>query len=85
MDGKYSSMFYYSVFNTRDTQSRPYATGNASLTYEPDNGQWQVSVFVRNFTDKVVLANAQRNFVSGLNTYQFQPPRTWGVRFGWKI
>ncbi|WP_225206086.1 TonB-dependent receptor [Novosphingobium huizhouense] len=85
IDGKYSSMFYYSVFNTRDTQSRPYATGNASLTYEPENGQWQVTAFVRNFTDKVVLANAQRNFVAGLNTYQFQPPRTWGVRFGWKI
>lgn len=85
VDGKYSSMFYYSVFNTPDTQSRPYVTGNASLTYEPDSAQWQVSVFVRNFTDKVVLANAQRNFVAGLNTYQFQPPRTWGVRFGWKI
>ncbi|BEV01809.1 TonB-dependent receptor [Novosphingobium olei] len=85
IDGKYSSAFYYSVFNNSDTQSRPYATGNASLTYEPENGQWSVTAFVRNFTDKVVLANAQRNFVSNLNTYQFQPPRTWGVRFGWKI
>ncbi|MEO0031827.1 MAG: hypothetical protein RIS94_1585 [Pseudomonadota bacterium] len=80
VDGKYSSAFYYTVFNNADTQSRAFATGNASLTYEPDGGQWQVQAFVRNFTDKVVLANAQRNYVSGLNTYQFQPPRTWGVR-----
>ena len=85
IDGRYSSAFYYSVFNDTDTQSRAYAIGNASIGFEPAGGQWQLQVFVRNFTDKVVLANAARNFVSGLNTYQFQPPRTWGVRFGWKI
>jgi iron complex outermembrane receptor protein len=85
VDGKYTSMFYYSVFNNPDTRSNAYATGNASLTYEGEDGKWQVQAFVRNFTDKVVLANAQRNFVAGLNTYQFQAPRTWGVRFGFKI
>lgn len=85
VDGKYSSAFYYSVFNQADTQSKAYAIGNASLTYAPDNGAWSVSAFVRNFTDKVVLANAARNFVAGLNTYQFQPPRTWGVRGSFKF
>ncbi|WP_226017929.1 TonB-dependent receptor [Novosphingobium sp. FKTRR1] len=80
IDGKYSSQFNYSVFNDADTRSNAFVTGNASVTYEPEGGQWQLQAFVRNFTDKVVLANAARNFVAGLNTYQFQPPRTWGVR-----
>jgi iron complex outermembrane receptor protein len=35
---------------------------------------------VDNFTDAVVYANAQRSYTSGYNTYQFQPPRTFGVR-----
>lgn len=81
VDGKYSSSYYYTVFNDPDTQSRSFATGNASVSYTPKNGVWDAQIFVRNFTDKVVLANAQRDFVSNLNTYQFQPPRTFGGRF----
>jgi iron complex outermembrane receptor protein len=84
VDGKYSSSYYYSVFNDADTQSRAFVTGNASLTFAPSNGVWDVQIFVRNFTDKVVLANAQRDFVSNLNTYQFQPPRTFGGRFSFR-
>jgi iron complex outermembrane receptor protein len=80
VEGKYSSSFYYSVFNTPDTQSHAYMTGNATLTYKPDRGGWELEAYVRNFTDKVVLANAAQNFVSDLNTYEFQPPRTFGVR-----
>jgi iron complex outermembrane receptor protein len=84
-DAKYSSSFYYSVFNTADTQSRPYLTGNLSLQFAPQGAQWNIQAFVRNVTDKVVLANAAQNFNSNTNTYQFQPPRTYGVRFGFKI
>ncbi|MBB3358696.1 MULTISPECIES: TonB-dependent receptor [unclassified Novosphingobium] len=84
-DAKYSSSFYYSVFNTYDTQSRPYVTGNLSLQYAPEGARWTLQAFVRNVGDKVVLAYAAQNFNSRLNTYQFQPPRTYGVRFGFKI
>ena len=80
VEGKYSSSFYFSVFNTPDTQSHAYMTGNATMTYKPDHGGWELEAYVRNFTDKVVLANAAQNFVATLNTYEFQPPRTFGVR-----
>jgi len=80
VEGKYSSSFYFSVFNTPDTQSHAYMTGNATVTYKPDHGGWELEAYVRNFTDKVVLANAAQNFVATLNTYEFQPPRTFGVR-----
>ena len=80
VDGKYSSSFYYSVFNNTDTQSDDYFIGNASLTFAAPGG-WKVQGYVKNIFDKAILAVAARNYVSGLNTYQFQAPRTYGVRF----
>ncbi|NBC35949.1 TonB-dependent receptor [Novosphingobium sp. FSY-8] len=85
LDGKYSSDFYYDVFNDSDTRSAPYVTGNFQITYRPDNSGWQLDAYLRNFTDKVVLANAARNYVAGKNTYQFQAPRTFGVRVSTKF
>ena len=83
IDGKYSSAYYYSVFNDADTRQDNYMTGNLSLTWVPKvDGPLEVQAFVRNFTDERVYANAARNFVSGVNTYQFQPPRTYGARLG---
>ncbi|QGP81184.1 TonB-dependent receptor [Sphingobium sp. CAP-1] len=81
IDGKYSSAYYYSVFNDADTRQGNYATGNISLTWVPRvDGPLELQLFVRNFTDEAVYANAARNFVAGVNTYQFQAPRTYGGR-----
>jgi iron complex outermembrane receptor protein len=78
--GKHSSAFYYTVFNDADTRSPAVTTGNLLFTYHPAEGDWQGQAYVNNFTDEVVLANSQRNFVARINTMQFQPPRTFGVR-----
>ncbi|WP_343617321.1 TonB-dependent receptor [Novosphingobium sp.] len=79
VEGKYSSAFYYDVLNNADTRSASYMTGGASLRFEPDQGGWQIEAYVRNLTNKIVFANAQRNYNSNYNTYEFQPPRTYGV------
>ncbi len=80
VDGKYSSSLYYTVFNTADTEQESYVTGNVSLSYEPLDADWKIQAFVRNVTDEVILARAQRNYVGEQNNYQFQPPRTMGIR-----
>lgn len=80
VDAKYSSDFYYSVFNTVDARSWEYVLANASLKFKPENSVWEVSAYVRNVFNKQVLANGFRNFNAGSNTYQFQAPRTFGVR-----
>jgi iron complex outermembrane receptor protein len=80
VSAKHSSDFYYTVFNDQDTRSPSYTTVNALLSYKPHDGAWEVQAFANNLTDKVVLANAQRNYVARINTIQFQPPRTFGVR-----
>lgn len=79
-DAKYSSKYYFSAFNLDDISTDNFVIANASLGYEPDHGGWKIIAFVRNIFDKNVLAYAQQNFVSHTNNYQFQPPRTYGVR-----
>ncbi|MRW93950.1 TonB-dependent receptor [Duganella sp. FT80W] len=80
LSAKYSGAFYYTVFNDQDTRSPAYTTVNALLSYRRDGSSWEFQSYVNNLTDKVVLANAQRNYTSVINTLQFQPPRTFGVR-----
>lgn len=80
LSAKHSSEYYYTVFNFPDTRSPSYTTANALLSYKLHSGNWEFQAFVNNLTDKVVLANAQRNYVGGTNPVQFQPPRTFGVR-----
>ncbi|MCS0630224.1 TonB-dependent receptor [Telluria mixta] len=80
LDVKYTSDYYFSAFNNPDEISKAYVTGNATLTYEPNAGHWQIQAFIRNLADKVVLANGVQNYLSGVNSYQFQPPRTFGLR-----
>lgn len=80
IDGKYSSSYYFSVFNLPDVENSSFFLANASLAYEPDVGGWRIQAYVRNIFDKDVLAYGQQNFKSSANTYQLQPPRTYGVR-----
>ena len=43
---------------------------------------------MRNLTDKKVFANAAQNFVTQPNpidTFEFQPPRTYGVRASFRF
>ncbi|WP_395397443.1 TonB-dependent receptor [Novosphingobium sp. BL-8A] len=80
VDGKYSSSYYFSVFNVPDIKTDDFFLANASLSYEPAVGGWKIQAFVRNIFDKNVLSYAQQNFVSFTDNYQFQPPRTYGVR-----
>jgi iron complex outermembrane recepter protein len=80
IDGKHSSSFFYDLYNRPVISNKGYDTGNLSLGFKPDKGGWSVNGFVRNFTNKVVLARAAINTTTLLNTYEFQPPRTWGVQ-----
>jgi len=87
IDGKYSSSYYFDVFNDNDTKQPAYATGNVSLTYAAPGDKFQLTAFVRNFTDKTVFANAQRNFTGTpfINAFEFQAPRTFGIRADYRF
>jgi iron complex outermembrane receptor protein len=80
LGGKYQSSYYFSIFNHPDVQQRAYVLGDIGLGYAPASAQWEVEAYLHNFTDEVVLANAQRNALVAANNYQFQPPRVAGLR-----
>jgi iron complex outermembrane receptor protein len=85
---KHSSSYYFSAFNDPDTQQGEFDTLNASLSFKPALKGLEITAFVRNLTNKTVLASAAENFVTTpdyTNTYQFQPPRTFGVRVASKF
>jgi iron complex outermembrane receptor protein len=80
LSAKYSSDYYYSVFNNLDERSPSYTTVNALLKYRREGSSWEFQAYANNLTDRVVLSNAQRNYTGQIQSIQFQPPRTYGVR-----
>jgi iron complex outermembrane recepter protein len=80
---KHSSSYFFSAFNDADTQQGQFNTLNATLTLKPALKGLEISAFVRNLTNKTVLASATETFTTTpdpINAYEFQPPRTFGVR-----
>jgi iron complex outermembrane receptor protein len=80
LSAKYSAEYYYSVFNNVDERSPSFTTLNALLKYRREGSNWEVQAYANNLTDRVVLSNSQHNYTGQINTIQFQPPRTFGVR-----
>ncbi|MBC2663758.1 TonB-dependent receptor [Novosphingobium flavum] len=79
-DGKYSSSFYFSAFNLPQIQSKAYFLGNLSASIAPSKGPWKLQAYVRNVFNKNVLSFAEQNFNGFSDNYQFQQPRTYGIR-----
>ena len=77
---KTSSSYYYTFFNFEDTKQQAFTTGNLALTWTPASERWSLQGYVHNVSDTVVLTNAARNYNSNFNTYQFAPPRTYGIK-----
>jgi iron complex outermembrane receptor protein len=85
IQAKAQSASYFSFYNFADTRQKAYAMSDAFVTYEPAEGRWKVSAFVRNLGDKVVFKDAEESQYAGAYGYEFFPPRTYGVRleFSW--
>ena len=80
LQGKYQSTQYFTIFNFDDDRQGSYARADASLSYAPSSGQYQVQAFVRNLTDERILVTAGENSYAQTYAYAFAPPRTYGVR-----
>lgn len=83
VEWKHSSSYYFAAFNDADSSQPDYDTLNASLSFKPAGTSLEIMGFVRNLTNKAVFASAVQNFVTipyAVNTYEFAPPRTFGVR-----
>ncbi|HWU02619.1 MAG TPA: TonB-dependent receptor [Novosphingobium sp.] len=80
---KHSSSYYFDVFNSSDVRQGAFETMNANLKYTPASGRFTIMAFVRNLTNATVFSNAVENYSAlpnPINGYEYQPPRTYGVR-----
>jgi iron complex outermembrane receptor protein len=68
-------------FNHPSDKQPGYTRSDLLLTYKPSDEQWLIEGFVRNLENEVVLTAAQEQDLLQSYLYQFDAPRTWGVRF----
>jgi iron complex outermembrane receptor protein len=78
----YETKSYFTFYNF-DADSQPeYTRSDAILSYTSPSKAWTVRGFVRNIENKLILASAQDPSVTNYLAYryQYQAPRTYGVR-----
>lgn len=86
-DATWVDRVYFSIFN-RDIVSAPaHATYNAFARYENETGGWSLSAFIKNIANKDVISSAfvSSNFHGYPLQGTYEPPRTFGVEFGYRF
>lgn len=83
----YSSNIYFTPFNDPDLQTGNVGLFNASIGATSRNGNWSVSVFGRNLTNKRYLAHGIDALAANfdLKTAQLAAPRQYGILATWRF
>ena len=83
----YRSHQYLTIFNNELVAQDAYWWLRASLTYRSSDEKWSVALFGDNLTNEYVLTSANpANPAYGYGRQSaVAPPRTFGVRFDWKM
>jgi iron complex outermembrane receptor protein len=73
-----------------DIERPAYVEGDVLMRYSPSNDRWSVSLWCRNFTNKIVWNSAGYGVTSGtaeggIVTALLNPPRTYGITLTGKI
>jgi iron complex outermembrane recepter protein len=75
----------FSFYDYPDTEQKGYSMSDAFLSYEPahavSGAHWKITAYVKNFTNAAVFSTAQEDTFAFAYTYQWFPPRTYGLRF----
>ena len=80
IQSKLQSSSNFSFYDYSDTRQPSYASSDAYLTYAPAQAHWKLTAFMKNLTNAVVYTLAQENQYIVAYSYQFLPPRTFGLR-----
>lgn len=81
VDLVYQSGMYMDTVNTPSLRQPGYALLNAAIAYESENGNWGVTLFGRNLTDKTYLAGGFADLVDqGYAEASIGRPREWGLQ-----
>lgn len=86
LDANYVSRNYFDEFNIAAISQPGFAKVDASLSYQTESG-FEVTAFIKNITDKKTIETAYLSTVRlgfPINGV-LAPPRTYGVRFGYRF
>jgi len=82
---QYQSRVYFTPFNDIRTSQEPVTRYDATLRFDPYDGQWHTTLWGRNLSDELVATTkfviASGRFISG----QYTPPLTYGVTVGYNF
>jgi iron complex outermembrane receptor protein len=78
----YRSKIYFTPFNNPEVAQDGFGLWDASLTFEPREGDWHVRLFVKNITEEFYYQEMARS-ASIVGTIGWPgEPRTFGIEFG---
>jgi iron complex outermembrane recepter protein len=84
VQSKIQSSSNFSFYNFPDTRREGYTLSDAFLSYAPTGGSagahWKVTAYVKNLENSAVFSTAQEDTYAFAYTYQWFPPRTYGLR-----
>lgn len=78
-DTRYSGKLYFQPFNVEEYQQRAYALVQVNAILATPDNDLSVRAFVRNLTNKPVLAHAIYQNVEDAYVGNYLPPRTYGL------
>lgn len=87
VEGNHTSNMYFTPFNVAVNEREANTKANAFVTYRSADEHWSVQAYGRNLTDEKVIA--YNTPTSGFSGYPvvgyFEPPRTYGLVFGYNF
>lgn len=84
-DARYESEWFADFVHNRGTRQAPYVKENASLTWFSHDEKWNFGLWIRNISNKAVIAATAAAGIPGPATAYMDEPRTYGVRAGVKF
>jgi len=79
IDWRWESSWFGDYVHNKGTEQDAYSKGDASLTY--DAYKWTVGLWVKNMTNRTVIAATAAAGIPGPATSYLDDPRTYGLRF----
>jgi iron complex outermembrane receptor protein len=84
-DTQFQSSRYLSLSYLPEMRQGAYMMSNAFITLEHPGQNWSISAYINNIEDEVVLSNAGLKPIADVVYVALRPPRTYGVRLGYKF
>lgn len=80
-----SSSYYLNVNFQENERQGAFMTSDAYLTLEGPGRAWSLTGFINNIEDKVIFARTGNRPVLNFSYATLRPPRTYGVRVGYRF